>query len=63
VLCPSPDLLLLGLPVDATGRTTLAGDFPSGAPPGLHIFLQFWTDDPGGPFGYSASNCSVGTTP
>ena len=63
VLCPAPDLLLLGLPVDADGELTLAGDFPAGAPAGLSLFLQFWTDDAGGPFGYSASNCVAGTTP
>lgn len=63
VLCPSPDLLLLGLPVGDDGTFEAAGNFPSGAPAGIPLYLQFWTDDPGGPFGYSASNCVRGETP
>jgi hypothetical protein len=62
VLVPSPDLLLLGLPVDGDGALALSGTLP-GLPSSVPLHFQFWTADAGGPDGYSASNCLVGLTP
>jgi hypothetical protein len=63
ILVPNPDVLALGLPVDAQGESTLALPIPVGLPPGLAVWFQAWIQDPGGPFNLAASNAVKGTTP
>jgi hypothetical protein len=62
VMVPDNDLLLLGLPVDATGRHELPFVWPSSAS-GLTVYLQHWVTDAGGPSGYSASNALQASAP
>jgi hypothetical protein len=56
VLVPSPDLLVLGLPVDAFGVHALPLTWPVGVPVGLPFWSQHWVQDPGASFNLSASN-------
>jgi hypothetical protein len=63
VLCPNPDVLLLGLPVDGAGTFTASGIWPASVPSGATFWSQFWTVDPGAPKGVSVSNCLRATTP
>ncbi len=63
VLVPSPDVVISGLPVNASGALTLIDTWPSGVPSGAQIVLQAWIPDPVGPKGLAASNGLVGTTP
>ncbi len=62
-LVPSPDIVLLGLPVDGDGQISLASDWPPGVPSGVDTVFQFWVSDPAGPAGWAASNGIMGTTP
>lgn len=62
-LCPAPDIVLPGLPLGAGGGVALAFTWPAAVPSGLELLWQFWTQDPGGPVGFSASNCLVATQP
>ncbi len=62
-LVPSPDIVLLGLPVDGDGQYSLASDWPPGVPSGVATVFQFWISDPAGPAGWAASNGIMGTTP
>lgn len=54
-LVPSPDILWVGLPVDAAGSLLLELPWPT-LPGGFEISAQHWIVDPGGPAGFSASN-------
>ncbi|MFT7462996.1 MAG: hypothetical protein ACI9EF_001338, partial [Pseudohongiellaceae bacterium] len=63
VLCPSPDIVFPGSPVDAFGTASVSASFPSGVPSGTDLFWQWWTVDGAAAAGFSASNCVVGTTP
>jgi hypothetical protein len=56
VLVPSPDLIIPGLPVDAGGGFSLPFAWPDGIPAGTKFWFQHWVLDPGGPFGFAASN-------
>jgi hypothetical protein len=51
----SPGLFVV-LPLSATGSFYIFNTWPTGVPPGVAIFLQYWIVDPGGPVGFSASN-------
>jgi subtilisin family serine protease len=62
-LVPHPDLLLIGLPVDGSGRLVLQGTWPPGIPSGTGIWFQHWVTDQAGPAGFSASNGLGGTVP
>jgi hypothetical protein len=62
-LVPAPDVLLLGLPVDAGGRLLLQGTWPAGIPSGTGVHFQHWVTDQAGPAGFAASNGLGGTTP
>ncbi|MHC5209611.1 MAG: SUMF1/EgtB/PvdO family nonheme iron enzyme [Planctomycetota bacterium] len=63
VLVPSPDLLVLGLPVDGLGAHQLSFAWPPGVPSGITLVFQHWATDPGGPAGFAASNGLSGTAP
>jgi hypothetical protein len=63
VLVPAVDVLVLGLPVDASGRLQLTASWPAGVPPGLTMSLQHWVTDPSGAAGFAASNAVGVTTP
>lgn len=60
---PSPPGSVLAVATDATGQHGLAATWPVGVPAGSELYLQYWVSDPGGPFGFSASNAIQGTTP
>ncbi len=55
-LVPSPDVLIVGVPLDAVGEGELPFNFPASVPSGLEFWMQAWIPDPGGPFGYAATN-------
>ncbi len=63
VLVPSPDILFVGLPLDGTGHFSLPAVWPPGVPSGFQVSLQAWFSDPGGAFGFAATNGLRGTTP
>jgi hypothetical protein len=58
VLVPSPTAIF-PFPTGALGRVLLGGYWPAHIPQGTETYLQFWTADPGGPRGYSASNALI----
>jgi len=62
VLEPSPDVLIGGLPTDGSGGLALPFAWPV-LPPGVPLYWQYWIPDPGGPFGWAASNGLASTTP
>ena len=55
VLVPVPNVILSGLPTNATGQLNLSGTW-SGVPAGAAIYWQFLISDPVGPSGFSFSN-------
>ena len=55
--------LFLALPTDGAGELVLSDNWPSGIPSGTSFYFQHWIIDPGGPFGFAASNAVKGTTP
>ena len=60
---PNPPGLIIPLVLGPSGTITLGADWPAGIPSDLQLWLQFWVEDPGAPFGYAASNAVRGTTP
>ena len=62
VMVPSMDVIFPGLPVSGTGDLVLATAWPP-VPSGTPIYFQYWVVDAAGPYGASASNGLVGTTP
>jgi len=62
-MVPDVDILLAGLPLDATGSLTVSFPFPPGVPAGVALWCQHWINDPAGPVGYAASNAVKSTTP
>ena len=62
-LVPSPDLILPGLLVDASGRTRVTVPFPRGLPTGFSTWQQFWVLDGGAAQGLAASNGLRSRTP
>ncbi|MHC4846547.1 MAG: hypothetical protein ACYTCU_10360, partial [Planctomycetota bacterium] len=63
VMVPAFDLLISGIPTGPSGSVVLGGPMAPGLPSGFTIAFQFWTVDPAGPVGFSASNGLGGTTP
>jgi hypothetical protein len=63
VLVPSPDVFVLGMPVDGLGVNEIVLAWPAGVPSGFTFWLQHWISDPAGPAGFAASNAVSGTTP
>lgn len=63
VLVPQPDMLVPGLPLNASGALTLAATWPTGIPSGFSVWLQVWMPDAGAPKGLAASNALKATTP
>jgi hypothetical protein len=61
-LVPQP-LLLVTLPTNAAGQTSLPFLMPAGVPGGLPLYFQFWMADAAATKGYSASNGLRGLTP
>ncbi|GEM_PF-1289630 len=60
VIGPSIDILLSGLPLDASGSLTIPFVWPAGVPAGTQFWLQHWIADPAGPSGFAASNTLQG---
>ena len=56
LLIPSPDILLIGLPLSAAGDLALDATLPASTPPGVCIHVQAWVEDPLAPGGLAASN-------
>ena len=61
-LVPSNDFLFPNLPVNGVGELVLGTNWPP-LPSGTAVTFQYWIVDPAGPFGASASNGLMGTTP
>jgi hypothetical protein len=62
-LVPDLDLILAGLPLDASGELHLSSTWPSGVPADFPFYLQVWVMDPGAGFGWSVSNAVRAITP
>lgn len=60
---PSPDLLLTGLSLDATGALALSAPWPAGVPAAVSLYFQAWFPDAGAPAGVAATNALKLTTP
>jgi hypothetical protein len=63
VLCPTPDVLVFGIPIDGNGELQLPFTWPTDLPAGVELWWQLWVEDAGGPKGFSATNCLKSTTP
>ncbi|MEM7305017.1 MAG: hypothetical protein AAF682_00030 [Planctomycetota bacterium] len=62
-LVPSADIAVLSGQTDAVGAQPLGLPWPAGLASGTDIYWQYWVIDPSGPFGVTASNGLVCTTP
>ena len=56
-------IFAVALGTTTTGELVINDIWPAGVPAGVAFYLQYWIEDTGGPFGFSASNALVGTTP
>ncbi len=63
VFVPAPLVINYPLPLDADGEVLLEGPWPGPAAPGVELYFQFWTADPAGVKGFSASGALRGTLP
>jgi hypothetical protein len=48
---------------DGGGAVSLGTNWPAGVPSGFELYLQYWISDPGGPYGFSASNALQAVAP
>jgi len=62
-LWPSVDILIAGLPLDASGDISVPFVWPAGVPSRASIYIQWWMPDPGAIVGFSSSNGVRGETP
>jgi hypothetical protein len=62
VMVPALDGIQVSLPLDGTGALIIVDTWPSDAPAGIELWLQFWTADPAGPAGLTASNAVMSTS-
>lgn len=62
-LYPVPQIVIAGLPTDASGRLILWTTWPAGVPAGLDLYLQYWMPDASAPFGVAGSNAIYLQTP
>jgi hypothetical protein len=62
-LVPFPNLLLFGLPLNASGGFAASGTWFGQLPSGTATWFQAWMHDPGGPAGWSATNALLGVVP
>ncbi len=58
---PTPDLLVT-LPTNAIGFFDFSANLPPVIPAGVDLYLQAWSQDPGGPQGWAASHTYRRTT-
>jgi hypothetical protein len=62
-----PDLTPPGffapLATDAAGSLGFSAPWPAGLPPGSALYFQHWVVDPGGPYGFAASNAVQAAAP
>ncbi len=56
VFVPTPDLIVAGLALDATGALDLVAAWPAGLPPGFELFLQAWCRSVATPAPFVATN-------
>jgi hypothetical protein len=63
VLVPSPDVILVGLVIGASGTRVDNFPWPAGIPSGFVMFNQYWITDAAGPSGYAATNAVSATAP
>jgi hypothetical protein len=54
--------LILPLPTDATGNTSVSIDLPPGVLPGTDVCFQVWVRDPSAGAGFAASNGLMSAT-
>jgi len=62
-LVPLPQFVFSGLVTDGNGELAFPFVWPDDLPPGVNIWAQQWFVDPGGPFGFGASNGLRGCAP
>ena len=62
-LVPFPNLLLFGLPLNASGGFAASGTWFGQLPSGTATWFQAWMHDPAGPAGWSATNGLLGVAP
>lgn len=62
-LWPHPDVILPGLPLDASGSLTIAFTWPAGLPPGVTLTWQHWMPPAPGLPTWAGSNGLRATTP
>ncbi len=63
VFVPSPDVIIAGLVTSAAGALPIAATWPLDVPASFTLYLQYWVQDPGGVWGFSASNAIAAITP
>ncbi len=63
VMVPVPAIIGYPLAMDAEGGLLLEATWPAGLGSGEDWYFQYWTPDPAGVKGFSASNGLVGLTP
>ena len=63
ILVPATDWLFFGLPTDASGEFSFSNNVSNSIASGTTVFMQFWVNDPVGPFGFAASNGISQTAP
>jgi hypothetical protein len=63
ILVPAPDLLIGGIPTDASGGWSFAGAWPAGVPSGFTAYFQVWIPDGAGVAGFAATNAEAATAP
>jgi len=62
ILVPAPDIIVIAIPLDELGTTSVQAPWPPGIPGGLEAWYQFWMPDPTAAQGWSASNGIKGTS-
>jgi len=62
-LVPTPSFVTGPLPVFLDGTISYTATWPDGLPSGLETYWQWWIQDAGAVFGWSASNAVKGTLP
>ncbi|MFT7464746.1 MAG: hypothetical protein ACI9EF_003105 [Pseudohongiellaceae bacterium] len=63
ILVPTPDILIAGIPTDATGGWSLSSAWPPGVPTGFLTYWQTWIPDAAGVVGFAATNGLSSQTP
>jgi len=63
VLVPFPHFIIFNLPTDGNGELVIPMTWPTGLPPDVATYWQYWLPDPAGIVGFAASTALEITTP